>query len=300
MSALRIAAAALAVALATSLWPASVHIVSWPETGPERVAVFAPLARMVVVLSIAAAAAAALWWWAPRTAESRRRRAHVIAPASLLALCVVPYLPWLPDRVPVVLIFAGPMRCVIAVVACVLAVLRGTRRDGQGARHDWPLRPAYVFAIAFAVYSAIGLHSLQSLGLKGDEPHYLMISQSLLSDGDLRIENNHRLAQYRSFTRETLPPDYLQRGKDGEIYSIHAPGLPTLLLPAYAIGGARASVIAIALLAACAIVAVYHIGAAVDGPAVGATTAAIVGLTVPFVPYAWAIFPEMAGAAAVA
>ena len=30
----------------------------------------------------------------------------------------------------------------------------------------------------------------------GDEPHYLIITQSLLNDGDLRIENNHRAREY--------------------------------------------------------------------------------------------------------
>jgi len=39
-------AAVEAVATAAWLVPASVHIVSWSESGPERVALFAPLARL--------------------------------------------------------------------------------------------------------------------------------------------------------------------------------------------------------------------------------------------------------------
>ena len=70
----------------------------------------------------------------------------------------------------------------------------------------------------------------------GDEPHYLIITQSLLKDGDLKIENNHRSGDYRAYFAGELPkPDYRRRGRNGEIYSIHAPGLPALVAPAFAI-----------------------------------------------------------------
>jgi hypothetical protein len=294
------AAAAILVGLTIWLWPASVHIVSWPKTGPQRVAVVAPLSRLWWILAAALIAAGVIWLWPPRTVESRRRRGHTLAPLLLLTLCVVPYLPWLPDRVPVLLIFAGPLRAVVVLIACVLVGVRGLEAWRPSIGLGWTVRSRHVLTIAFALYAVAGLHSLRSLGLSGDEPHYLIISESLLADGDLRIENNHRLGQYRSFTRETLPPDYLQRGKDGAIYSIHAPGLPALLVPAYAIGGAKGAVMAMALLAACAVAAVFQVGREIGGTRAAVWTAAVIGLTVPFVPYAWSIFPEIAAAAMVA
>ena len=42
----------------------------------------------------------------------------------------------------------------------------------------------------------------------GDEPHYLIITQSLLSDGDLRIENNHDRGDYFAYVTQELPPDF--------------------------------------------------------------------------------------------
>ena len=49
----------------------------------------------------------------------------------------------------------------------------------------------------------------------GDEPHYLIITQSLLKDGDLRIENNHRAATTARTSPATcqagLPPPRAQR-----------------------------------------------------------------------------------------
>ena len=43
---------------------------------------------------------------------------------------------------------------------------------------------------------------------------------------------------------------YSRRGRDGEIYSIHAPGLPALVAPAFALGGYRGVVLFLMLLAA--------------------------------------------------
>ena len=71
----------------------------------------------------------------------------------------------------------------------------------------------------------------------GDEPHYLVITQSLLFDGDLQIENNHRQGDYLVYADRDLRPDYLKRGQNGQIYSIHPPGVSALVLPAFAAGG---------------------------------------------------------------
>ena len=53
-------AAMLALAVATWLWPASVHIVAWPRTGAQRIAVFAPLYRLLLLIAGMTVAAARL------------------------------------------------------------------------------------------------------------------------------------------------------------------------------------------------------------------------------------------------
>ena len=73
----------------------------------------------------------------------------------------------------------------------------------------------------------------------GDEPHYLVIAQSLLLDGDLRIQNNHDRRDYAAYFDGTLAPDVRVRGRDGQQYSIHAPGVATLVLPLFAVFGYR-------------------------------------------------------------
>ena len=73
----------------------------------------------------------------------------------------------------------------------------------------------------------------------GDEPHYLVITQSLLRDHDLRIANNHADPDYVA-AFGVLKPDKIRNGRNGEVYSIHAPGLPVLVLPAFALFGIEA------------------------------------------------------------
>ena len=131
-------------------------------------------------------------------------------------------------------------------------------------------------------------------------PHYLIITHSVLVDHDLKIENNHRRADYGAFFNGELPPDYLRRGKNGAIYSVHAPGLPVLLLPAYAIGESRGAIVMMCLLGALAALAVFDVATLLGGPTIGLVTWISVCLTVPWMPFSWSLFPEMAAAAVVA
>ena len=287
----------LGVAVAAWLIPASVEIVAWPTTGPMRMALFALSVRLWVALSVGVAAGAVLC-----IGGGREARARMLAPLSLTWLWTVPYWPWLPDRAPVLLVLAGPLRWVIAGAAIAGSIGMWAQSREWHATILIGRRPtrAAVFVVTLALYVFLGLWSLQTVGLGGDEPQYLIITHSLLADRDLQIENNHRRGDYHAFFRGELPPDYLRRGTNGEIYSVHAPGLPALLLPAYAIGGAAGAVIMMCVLGALAALAVFDVATPLGGSAIGLLTWASVCLTVPWMPYSWSLFPEMAGAAIVA
>ena len=73
--------------------------------------------------------------------------------------------------------------------------------------------------------------------ITGDEPHYLLITQSLLSDGDINLFNNYRDKDYLQFYPGELESHALPGKKGhGYEYSKHSPGLPLLLIPPYFIG----------------------------------------------------------------
>lgn len=294
-----LAAAVEAVATAAWLIPASVHVVSWSASGPARVALFAPRARLVWLVAVGLLLALALAAWS-RSAGLRERVAAAAAPFCLLWLWGVPYLPWIPDRVPMLLVLAGPVRWIIVglAVAAATRVDEPVRNLFQDERR-LPGRRS-VFVLSLAIYLLLGIYSSRMVGPGGDEPHYLILTQSLLADGDIRIEDNHQRGEYRRFFAGELRPDYLRRGLNGQIYSIHAPGLAMLLLPAYAVAGYPGAVAFICLLAALAALAVFDLAEGVAGRAAAFMTWLAVCLTVPFVPYSWLVFPEISGALVVA
>jgi hypothetical protein len=295
-----IAAGAGAVPVAVWLIPASVYIVRWTANGPTRVALFAPLARLMGFGAMAAIGMAAVLAWGRRDPARRQRAAAVIGPFAVLWVWVVPFMPWIADRIPLLLVLAGPIRWSFVIVALAAAIgwsnRLGPLLDGL-SRH---VGRRTVFAISVAAYLAAGTLWARTIGIGGDEPHYLMIAQSLLVDGDLLIENNHQNKEYRPFFGSPLRPDFMVRGKDNQIYSIHAPGLSVLLLPAYAVGGFPASLIVICLIGGLLAVAIFDLADAVAGRRAALFTWVAMCFTVPIVPGAWLIYPDTVGALIVA
>ena len=293
----RIAVAVFGVAVAVWLLPASIHIVDWPSAGPSRVALFAPLWMLWVALAVAALVVVALGAWHRGQAPVP---GTVIGPLALFWLWAVPYLPWLPDRAPILLALAGPLQWGIAALA-VSGVFVSVY-PSRATPWNWVRVPGrrVLFVVSLAIYSGFGLWSAAVVGPGADEPHYLVITQSLLRDHDIAIENNHARGDYREYFGGELRPDFLKRGLNDVIYSIHAPGLPALLVPAYAAAGYRGAVVFLCVLAALAALAIFDLATMIDGLLTAWTTWAAVCLTVPFVPHAWLIFPEIPGTLAVA
>jgi hypothetical protein len=236
------------------------------------------------------------------------REAHSFWALPLLALVVlvVPFLPWVADRWPVWQVLAGPLRWLVWAAV-------GTQLAWVAWQHGWLKAPRAVtppLAVATAlVWLAVCLASGWSAWRltsttqfpTGDEPHYLVIAQSLWRDGDLKIENNHARGDYREYFPGSLAPHYLTRGRDGEIYSIHPIGMPVLMAPIYAAGGYPLVVFFFVLMAATAATLMWRAHAAWLGNVRAATFgwAAIVTST-PFLLNTLTIYPEIPAALCVA
>ena len=74
------------------------------------------------------------------------------------------------------------------------------------------------------------------IGLTGDEPHYLILTASLIRDGDFDIGNNYA---EDARTREIYGPVPLRHsvGRDGREWPSHTPGISALLIPGFALAG---------------------------------------------------------------
>ena len=281
-----------AVAVAVWLVPASLHIVEWDADHPRLVALLAPwralgLAAAGSVVGMLAVAAAARRFWGTSLAGLAR----AAAPLGLLWCWTIPYIPGLSTRFPILVALAGPIRWAIAAAALGSVAIpflawnawRGPTRVSRLA----------IFGVAAIALSSLGFAVTRSQPPGGDEPHYLIVTHSLVADADLRIENNHQQQDYAAFYPDELRPDFLRRGRDDVIYSIHAPGLPFLLAPGYALAGYRGAVATMALFASLAALALFDLVRRFAGLTTSLIGWVLVTFSVPLVPHAWMIYPEL-------
>src|SRR5262249_27067339 len=177
------------------------------------------------------------WWLLATLAIAAAAAAAAGGRAAVLWLSVIVLLPWLPGPIPrAALIWVGPLRWWLwaaIVMALVVPPLPAPALTGVPR----PVRaPVAAAALAACTYVLAARQIFPQLP-GGDEPHYLVIAQSLLKDGDLQIENNHQRGDYEAYFPGPLKPDYLALGKNRKIYSVHAPGLPAVVAPVFALFG---------------------------------------------------------------
>ena len=142
----------------------------------------------------------------------------------------------LPDRWPALQALAGPLGAIVwlSVAALQVWVLWQSRLITARAIEGWSLSRITIAIVAASMLAA-GLAAMRltstALFPSGDEPHYLVIAQSLWRDGDLKIENNHQRGDYHEYyadrSRAALPDSWhrrrdLLRSSDRHIGPAHA------------------------------------------------------------------------------
>jgi hypothetical protein len=102
------------------------------------------------------------------------------------------------------------------------------------------------FAIIAALVYAIATMLMTASPIDGDEPYYLLITESIAHDGDLNLTNQYRDLAHSSTGRTDLLP---QIGDEGG-HSRLEPFLPLLMVPGYLAGGLRGALMTIVLFGA--------------------------------------------------
>ncbi|HSY49402.1 MAG TPA: hypothetical protein VLC46_11365 [Thermoanaerobaculia bacterium] len=139
-----------------------------------------------------------------------------------------------------------PYLALVAAGAIIIAIPLGFLAFADDVR--WSANRAFaIAAIGYAVMIPMQLRT----PIDGDEPYYLLMTESLVRDHDLDLTNQYRgLAHSDTGRPDLVPQPGDPRGPHGEQYSRHEPFLPILMMPGYALGGVPGAIAIIALFGA--------------------------------------------------
>jgi len=137
----------------------------------------------------------------------------------------------------VALVFAGPLRWSLwRLPPCSWPVISGPRTLTTNPWLTSP-RAAPVLAAVLAAVVFIGARTLIADRLPtGDEPHYLLLTQSMVHDRDLDVENNYTQRDYAPYYSGDLEPHWYVRGVGNRGILYHLPGVSALIAPALCSG----------------------------------------------------------------
>ena len=182
---------------------------------------------------------------------------------------------------------SGPPLAALALAGLVLVL----------SRAGWRPHRALFLPLVFAVLVVAAGRTHARVGPEGDEPHYLMVAESLLRDGDLSLERDYALGRYTGFHDAPLEPHYRVRGRAGAIHSLHAVGLSVLILPAWALAGYAGVTVFMALLAALVALEVRQwVGELTGRDGLAEAAGWVSALAPPLVHYAGLVFTEVPAA----
>lgn len=276
----RLSASILALLTAVSIW-LSLGTIALTSGDAVRIAALPSLSLLatLIVATVAAATAAKL------------RLEHTWP----LVIGVLVWLPFLPGRIPnAFLVWQGPLEWFVWLA--VAAGLIAARRLAIPNVLVDPNRAPWIAAALVALGSLTVFSQVRAVVPGGDEPHYLAATQSVLKDGDLRVANNYASGDYLEYFPGRLEPHYLVRSRSGEIYSIHAPGVSLVILPAFAVAGYAGAVVTIAVIAALTALLAWRLAFRLTSSASAAWVGvAAVLLTTPYFFHTFTIYPEVIG-----
>jgi len=178
-------------------------------------------------------------------------------------------------------------------------VSRSIRRFFQG--RELPLLAAALFLLLSAAYAfSVDIRATRGASISGDEPFYLLTTQSILADGDLDLRNQYAARSYREFFDH--PNDLWYQSAptpDGRLLSPHNPGLSVLVTPGFALAGLRGVQVQLMLMAAATMGLAFVLADRLTGRRLICWLATLgIGLTATAFIYSTEIYPEFPAALA--
>jgi hypothetical protein len=115
-----------------------------------------------------------------------------------------------------------------------------------------------VVSAIFALLLAIRWHDAPRYS--GDEPHYLVITNSLIIDGDVDVKNDYLFERYLKYTHAPIDPHVNGRiftPVSRHWYSQHGVALPALLVPGVVVDDTRGATVEMVLIASLVVVLAF-------------------------------------------
>jgi hypothetical protein len=167
------------------------------------------------------------------------------------------------------------------------------------ARHPRFVSAAALFLLLSTVYCfSVSLRATHSASITGDEPFYLLTTQSLIDDGNLDLTAQYERRSYESFFDH--PGGLWQQSvetSDGLLLSPHEPGLSVLLIPGFALDGLPGAQVQLLLVSALTFSLAFVLTSFETGMLrLSWLVTAAVGLGATAFVYSTEIYPEMPAA----
>lgn len=154
----------------------------------------------------------------------------------------------------------------------------------------------YIFIISlfFCIFISAKIVTKDIPG--GDEPHFLVITSSIVKDLDINLRNNYDNGDYYEFYPDYIIP-HSRIMDDTRIYSAHGIGLPLLIAPGYILGNRYGATFIMNILSALLTVVIFSLALlATNNRALSLGLCFLVSFTIPLVFYSFQIYAELPGA----
>ncbi len=180
-------------------------------------------------------------------------------------------------------------------------VAREPARPGITAR--WMRLPGrmrlgiVIFLLCFIVYTLVFFTVPRFKGTpttQGDEPHYLLVTESILSDGDVFLANNYKAKQYLPYFEQEITLLHVARGKGGRYVSTHPYFLSLVVLPGFWVFGYEGAAMTMIVLMSIAALLTFLVTDRFASRGVAAGVTLFGFFTYPLLFYSRLIYPETA------
>jgi 4-amino-4-deoxy-L-arabinose transferase-like glycosyltransferase len=128
----------------------------------------------------------------------------------------------------------------------------------------------------------------------GDEPHYLVITQSLIRDGDFAVKDEYKDKTYHAFYEGNISLPHIVKGRNGQWVSTHPPFISIVVLPGFRLFGQRGAAFTMILMTVLAAMLTFALADRFVDRRIALLLTLFFFLSYPLLFYSRLVYPETA------